>query len=116
MAQAPLPTLAGGAGPNSRRAAALPGLTSDAARRRSAVGARREGSAARRAAWRESASRVLRRDEHPRPWRGDLLEVGCGGVALGRPERGLQGPLVGEVQVGDPVVGLLAAVGGGQDR
>src|SRR5690242_8795173 len=41
------PTLAGGASSTgSRRAAALPGLTSDAARRRSAVGARREGSAA----------------------------------------------------------------------
>src|SRR5215469_11730927 len=57
-----------------------------------------------------TASAVHRRDEHPRAGRGDLLVVGRGRLPLARGEPGLQGALVGEVQLGDPVVGLLAAV------
>jgi hypothetical protein len=53
---------------------------------------------------------VERLHEHPRSRWGDLRIVRCGRFPPVRGDPGVHGRLIREVQLGDPVEGLLAAV------
>ena len=66
----------------------------------------------RDAARRAPVSVVWDCDEHPRPRGGDVLVVGCECLPFLRPERRIKRLLVCEVQLGDPVVGVLTGVSG----